>query len=442
MNGDNELIETAKKVLEQNDNGSYTIPSHRLYPHQWLWDSCFIAIGLSNYDIERAQLEILSLLRGQWSNGMMPNIIFSPGEESRRVYADSELWRSWISPFSPDDITTSGITQPPMLAEAIVQIGKKLSLPERRSWYKSVYPALLSYHNWIYEERDPHEEGLALLIHPWEVGMDNTPPWMSELNSHVMPSWIRIMEKTHLSSLLTLFRRDVRLTHSHERLTNAEILSLYSIMRRIRRKNYDINRILPHSLFAIEDLFFNCILIRANKHLREIAKTLKEPVPEELKDSMKKTESALEELWDTYTNQYYSRNFITHDLIKESSIATLMPLYAGVIEKERADKLIKLLESRHIFGPEYPVPSTPLNSTWFKESGYWQGPTWINTNWLVIEGLKSCGYETHAEALKEATLELIEKSGMNEYFSPITGEPAGSDDFSWTAALAIDLSEN
>lgn len=442
MSDQTDLINQAKAVLESNDRGSHTVPSPSLYPHQWLWDSCFIAVGISNYDIERAQMEVLSLLRGQWSNGMLPNIIFNQKEDTRRLYNDSRLWKSWLSPFSPDGVTTSGITQPPVLAEAITQIGSKLSLPERRSWYRTVFPALLAYHSWIYEERDPHHEGLALLIHQWESGMDNTPPWMNELNTHLMPWWIRVAEKTHLISLVSLFRRDTKQVPRSERLSNAEILALYSALRRLRRKSYDIDRILPHSLFAIEDLTFNCILIRANKHLRDIAKSLKTPLPKDLLQSMKKTEAALEELWDPYSNQYYSRNFITHDLIKESSIATMMPLYTGIISEERSKKIVKLLESRHSFGPPFPVPSTPINSVWFKEKNYWQGPTWINMNWMIIDGLKSCGYHTHAEALTDVTLELVTKSGMNEYFSPLTGEPAGSSDFSWTAALTIDLASH
>ena len=28
-----------------NWDGSYTVPSRTLYPHQWSWDSAFVAIG-------------------------------------------------------------------------------------------------------------------------------------------------------------------------------------------------------------------------------------------------------------------------------------------------------------------------------------------------------------------------------------------------------------
>jgi hypothetical protein len=431
-----DLLSKASAVLTMNDRGGYTQPAHALYPHQWLWDSCFIAIGLRHLDVERAKTELLSLLRGQWHNGMLPNIIFRDGFQWR---TDRNLWRSWLNPNAPSQVTTTGITQPPMLAEAVVQVGAKLARPERRLWYAMVYPALVNYHEWLYNERDPHGEGLVLQIHPWETGLDNTPPWMAELHEHLMPLWIRLIDKWKLSPVINLFRRDTKSVPMDQRFSAIESLAMFAIQLRLRRKAYDIDKILDHSLFAIEDLNFNAIFIRANTHLRAIAKSLQAELPEGLEDKMKKTEKALEELWDPTAAQYYSRDFITHRLLQTPSIATLLPLYAGTISKERAEHLVHLIENNHHFGPAFPVPSVPVDSDWFHPKLYWQGPTWVNTNWLIIDGLKRYGFTEHAAALKESTLEMVDKSGCYEYFDPLTGEPAGAANFSWTAALTIDL---
>ncbi len=436
MSNAHQLLEQAKIVLHDNDHGHYTMPAKGLYPHQWLWDSCFTAIGLRHLDVERAKIEIMSLLRGQWSNGMVPGMIL---DDSPHYRTDRNLWRSWISPYSPDDVTTSGITQAPMLAEAIVLIGEKLPLVERRTWYKLTYPHILAYHEWLYDERDPHNEGLVLQVHPWETGLDNSPPWMHELHDHQLPWWIRAIEKTHADKVIALFRRDGHYAPINERFSTIEALAMFDIQRRLRRKNYDIDRILNHSLFAIEDLAFNCIFIRANEHLRHIATSIRKELPAELHSDMAKSAKGLEELWDPYTSQYYPRNFVTHNLIKEPSVSTLLPLYAGTISRERAAVLVKMLESDKLFGPAYPAPSVPLESSFFDPQRYWQGPTWVNTNWLIIDGLKRYGYKDHAEALTESTLEMISKNGIAEYYNPLTGAPLGADNFSWTAALAIDL---
>jgi hypothetical protein len=431
-----DLLARAAAVLEMNDRGNYTQPAHGLYPHQWLWDSCFIAIGLRHLDVGRAQLELQSLLRGQWHNGMLPNIIFRDDPIYR---PDRNIWRSWLNPFAPNDVTTTGITQPPVLAEAVVQVGKKLAWPERRQWYRLMYPALLAYHEWLYHERDPHHEGLILLVHPWETGLDNTPPWMAELHEHLLPLWIRVIEKIKFDKVINLFRRDARSVPIDQRFSTIEALALVDIQRRLRRKAYNIEKILDHSLFNIEDLAFNSMFIRANTHLRDIAASLREELPEDLVQHMAKTEKALEELWEPYSGQYYSRDFITHRLLKVPTIATLLPLYAGTVSKERASELVKLLENEHSFGPAYPVPSVPTSSFWFHPKLYWQGPTWVNMNWLIIDGLKRYGFKDHAAALRESTLEMVNKSGFSEYFDPLTGEAAGAGNFSWTAALAIDL---
>ncbi len=432
----NDLRSQAQAVLVANDQGYYTVPAEGLYPHQWLWDSCFIAIGIRHYDIDRAKTEIMSLLRGQWTNGMLPHMIFSNDDASRR---DRDVWRSWLNIYAPDDIATSGITQPPMLAEAIIKIGQKLSKPERRSWYKQVYPHLLAYHQWLYDNRDPHNEGLIVQIHPYETGLDNTPPWINQLHQHSMPWWATALKKSKIEVLINLLRRDTRHVPPGERMSNVDAMIYYDVIRRLRRKHYDTDAILNRSMFVVEDLTFNCIFIRANQHLVDIAAFIKQEVPELLLTKIKKTESALEQLWDPYSGQYYSRNFVTHKLIKEPSIATLMPLYAGTINADRVKLLAKQLENTKLFGPAYPVPSVPINSEWFKEHAYWQGPTWVNTNWLIIDGLRRMQYADHAAALTDSTIEMVGRSGFYEYFSPLDGSPAGAANFSWTAALILDL---
>ncbi len=430
------LDEQAKNILIANDRGSHTIPAKGLYPHQWLWDSCFISIGLRHMDVDRAQTELLSLIKGQWANGMLPNIVFSDEPEYHR---DRKFWRSWISPYSPDGVATSGITQPPLLAEAVWQVGQKLNLAERRSWYKLMLPHIVDFHQWLYAERDPHSEGLVLLLHPWETGLDNTPPWTHELHEHLMPGWVRFIRWAHLDGIIGFFRRDRHYIPPGQRLSTLETLSYFDAQRRLRRKAYDSMKILDHGLFAIEDLSYNSIFIRANSRLQEIAKTVRVNLPEDLVNSMKKSETALEQLYDPYARNYWSREFITHQLMKQPSIATLMPLYAGVVSAEHAEHLVRLLENEHIFGPAFPVPSVPLDSPLFDPERYWQGPSWVNMNWLIIDGLRRYGYKDHADALAETTIDMVQRSGFAEYFDPITGEPLGAQNFSWTAALILDL---
>ncbi len=72
------LSEGARGVLDANWLGASTLPSRTLYPHQWSWDSAFMAIGRSWYDEPRAQQELRSLFRAQWADGRVPHIVFNP----------------------------------------------------------------------------------------------------------------------------------------------------------------------------------------------------------------------------------------------------------------------------------------------------------------------------------------------------------------------------
>jgi glycogen debranching enzyme len=91
---------------------------------------------------------------------------------------------------------------------------------------------------------------------------------------------------------------------------------------------------------------------------------------------------------------------------------------------------------------QYPVPSVPLDSPFFDADRYWQGPSWVNTNWLIIDGLKRYGFMEEAKDLTEKTLAMVISGGPYEYFNPVNGQGLGAADFSWTAALTIDLLKN
>lgn len=431
-----DLLEEAAKVLQKNDRKLWTVPAGDLYPHQWLWDSCFIAIGLRHLNVERAQTELRSLLRGQWNNGMMPDMIFS---NVKGASLDWILWDSTSNPHAPHNTPTSGMTQPPMLAEAVLLVGKKLSLPERRSWYKEMLPAIIHFHNWLYADRDPTKEGLITLLHPYESGLDNSPPWVAELKARGVPLWVNAVNKLGLGFAVDLIRRDVRHSRPGQRMSTVEALAFFAAFRRMRRKSYDSKAILRKPYLAIQDLVFNSILIHSNSCLKEIAKVAGKPLPEDLLTNMLRSQNSLNKLWDEESGQFYCRSFVSGQLIKEPSIATLLPLYAGTISQKQAERLVDLMKKSRWFGTSWPVPSTPANSPYFEPFRYWQGPTWINTNWLIIDGLSKYGFDIEARKLRERTLQLVTKSGFSEYYNPLTGQPAGAHNFSWSAALTIDL---
>ena len=89
----------------------------------------------------------------------------------------------------------------------------------------------------------------------------------------------------------------------------------------------------------------------------------------------------------------------------------------------------------------YVVPSYDLAAKGFDERRYWRGPVWINTNWLLWNGLVQHGQTAEADAILRSSLGLVARSGFREYFDPFGGEGFGTTGFGWTAALTLDFIE-
>src|SRR5829696_5123697 len=116
------LIDQAISVLRHNDAGIFTKPG----PHQWNWDSALIALGLSHFDLPRAQTEIRALLSGQWRDGMVPSVVYHSAPSD--YFPTPAFWQIENSPSAPR-VPTTGITQPPLLATVVRLIHTRLSIP-------------------------------------------------------------------------------------------------------------------------------------------------------------------------------------------------------------------------------------------------------------------------------------------------------------------------
>jgi hypothetical protein len=93
-----QLAREAIRVLIQNWHGHATVPSRRLYPHQWSWDSAFIALGQLHVAPQRAAMELLSLFGAQWADGRIPHIAFNPAVADDAYFPGPSFWRSSALP--------------------------------------------------------------------------------------------------------------------------------------------------------------------------------------------------------------------------------------------------------------------------------------------------------------------------------------------------------
>ncbi len=430
-----DLVARARAVLDRNRVGAYTCPSVRLYPHQWLWDSCFTAIGIARYDAPRAADELRALFRGQWDTGMLPHMIFAADSHdvgSRRV------WRSQTRAGAPRDVATTCITQPPLVAIAVERVAGALPADERTAFVTELAPKVLAYHRWLFRERRIDDSPLITLIHPWECGLDSTPPWMRALEEMRMPWWVRAAEKLHLAARLRSLRYDTRQLPANERASDDDGLRMLALAIHLAHHDFDLARI-PRDDRAVlvEDLAFNAFFAAANQSLRALVGDVADlELDDDLGTQIDAQAEALELLWHAPTHEYCSRHAVTHAPMSDRTIATFLPLLTSATH---VDELVARLQDPAAYWSAYPVPSVPLEARHFQDHRYWAGPTWVNTNWAIVEALGRRGRPELAADLRERTLALVDEHGFAEYFSPTVGTGHGAPEFSWTAALTVEL---
>jgi hypothetical protein len=426
---DQALVEQAKSILSLNWTGEYTQPGPRLYPHQWSWDSAFIALAYAHYDYGRAEKELRHLFEAQWSNGLLPQIVFNP--HFRDYFPGPSFWNANESPNAPKRKETSGVVMPPIHAHAVLAVYKGAG-EDAKEFLQYAFRKLEAWHEYLYRERDPEDEGLVYIRHPWESGMDNSPMWAS------------ILLRLHLRAdqIPKYKRADTHVVSAEDRPVDAAYDRFAYLVKFFADRDYDEARIKENCPFLVQDVLFNSLLCQAERDMAEMARILGED-PAPFEERSRKTAQAIEKkLWDEERGIYVDYDLVSDRPIEVYFAANFSPLFAGIPDEKRAKRLVDALENDG-FGLAdesiTPVPSYDIHGLGFSPVTYWRGPVWLNINWILMHGLEDYGYREHADRLRKSIIELCREEGFHEYFDPITGQGHGSDLFSWSAALLIDV---
>lgn len=153
-----------------------------------------------------------------------------------------------------------------------------------------------------------------------------------------------------------------------------------------------------------------------------------------------RTLELLLELWDEAAGLFHAR--AAGERVASDTVVGLMPLLTGRLPARIVERLLAALADGQRFGTPWAVPTVAASDPEFSTERMWRGPVWINTNVLVIEGLRASGHSDAARELAERTVALVmHGGGPHEYFNPVTGEkaPTATTAFGWSAALFIDL---
>ena len=421
------LLREAVRVLLQNWHGHSTVPSRTLYPHQWSWDSAFIALGLQHISAARAAIELLSLFGAQWADGRVPQIVFNPAVSDDAYFPGPSVWRSSAVDGHPP-IATSGIIQPPVHAVAAASIVPRLGERGLR-FAERAYSRLVDLNAYIRRRRTV-DGGLAALVHPWETGLDNSPAWDHPLAA--VPADHTLFE--------TYTRRDVAHAGVGERPTNDDYARYIRLMLMYRDHGYDDDWVRAEAEFLVVDPTFNALWAWSELALADIARRLGRDHDGHLAEAARITAAIVDRLWSPEQGLFLARDERSGRLQPERTVAGLIPVLLPGLPPEVVDALVATAtgEAFRVGAADvHGVPSFDLTDVRHEPRRYWRGPTWLNTTWLVARGLDVHGHHELARRLDDDLVGLVAKSGFREYFHPRTGRGHGTRSFSWSAALLI-----
>ena len=392
------LRSSCERVLRSNDRGAFTVPSPKLYPHQWAWDSAFCAIGWVHIDPARAWTELDTLMSSQWPDGRIPHVRYH--DKHGDYFPGPDFWETEES---------SSITQPPLWATAARVL---FEVTGDRARLERLIEPMDRSHRFFHASRDPNGLGLVAVVHPWESGLDNCPAWdgpLARVSTALAPGFER---------------RDTAIVADPEmRPTDDDYLRYAALVKAIAADGFGPGP------FAVYDPMMTAALARAELDLAHLCDQLERPTEARTRGE-RLQEALVAHLWREDLGRFLYVDAHTGEEIGHDVIGGYLPLWCGLPEAIDA-KLREGLATR--FTARWPLPSTSPADPAFESRRYWRGPTWINVNWMLSRSL--------GPGFAEQTIELVRKHGFREYYDPATGEGLGAEQFSWTAALTLDLLE-
>ncbi|MEM6712020.1 MAG: hypothetical protein AAF590_07035 [Pseudomonadota bacterium] len=408
------LAQEAREILIANDRGGYTVPTAGLYPYQWNWDSAIVALGFAAFDLNRAWTEIETLVAHQWPDGMVPHIIFH--EEVPSYFPGPSVWSTGRP------VPTSGHSQPPVAAFCVEELLKRDQGPAMLERASAMFDALMRWHRWWHDYRDPDRLGVVAITHPWESGRDNTSDWDEAL------------EAVDGSNVAPFQRRDTSHVDASMRPTEDEYKRYIALVEFGRSLGWDAGKIAEHNPFFVADPGCTFILLAADRAMLRIAHALaKADAIEVLEDWISRAEAGAHHLWDPSQETFTALNLRSSRHSVGVSNAALLCFFADVGSTDQKRAMLghyRRLRAKTRFS----VPSHDPDEAHFDSKRYWRGPVWSFMNMMISRGLLAHGHVRDAKELWDDTRALTHLSGFAEYFDCNSGTPAGGDVFSWTAA--------
>jgi hypothetical protein len=122
-------------------------------------------IAWSRLNVTNSILDLRTMLQKQVKkNQRIPEMIFWGNQRKKDIL---------INKLTLSDISQTDITQMPMIPIALKRIYEASN--KSKEILDEFLVKLIEYHGWWAHERQPDQDGLVVIIHPWESGLDASP---------------------------------------------------------------------------------------------------------------------------------------------------------------------------------------------------------------------------------------------------------------------------
>lgn len=364
----------------------FCVPNREVYPHQWLWDSCFHAVIWAVLGSDRGVVEVETALANQGGDGFVPHMTYWTAPDLH-----AEFWGRR---------RVSSITQPPMYGHAVAELVRHgLRVPEELVERASAGLAHL-------DRRDRTGGGLVPVFHPWETGCDDSPRWDDWLadpgrtgpqatsGEHRSTTWRR--RKGELVACLTL---------------GADGQAVGS-----RR-------------FAVGSVGFNALVAWNAAELAEVA-----PDPDgSLAALAEELAAAVAARWDG--DRWVDDVAIGPEGPPTSAGARTIDAMTALLVDPRPEGFDALIDPDAFGAPFGPRGMHRAESSYDPDC-YWRGPAWPQLTYLVMLAAERAGRGATTAILAEALVAGATTSGFSEHWNPETGVGGGARPQTW-AGLAL-----
>lgn len=444
-----EVRERLGKVIDENwhSKHNYTKPSSSHYPDLFLWDSCSAAIINSRRGKpEVAARELRTVLQGiDPTTGFIPN---------RRILGKPNL-KDLEAFFTFTKRSQSNYTQPPLMAHSTWEIYegfmKKGEGEKGKAFLKEVYgenkpneaSGLKGSYGYFKRFRENgNGSKLLLVVTPKETGRDS--------DRSLLKGAVRIPTRGLIARLIPAGKEIIPLAN-----TVLNTITHFKINLDAKKNNWEVEK----SRYRVNDVMFNVLYVDNLRYMAKIGNELgnKEEGRSYENLAREMEEEILSKMWNEDDGFFYNLDKDGKQ-IKIASISGLFPLLLNNISEYQLRGLLDKLESLDWFNTPYPIPSVPVNSPHHdashKEKSLWsQGEVYMITNFHLLRGIVKQveRFKTNENLLSRllpilnrvtsSSESLLEKSGLREFYSSLTGKGYRVKNFTWSGhALHFDKS--